>query len=120
MFESPTYEDRCTDKTGRADAAEVEYGPSHFSYEELLDIFWKNHNPTTPNRQGSDIGTQYRFAIFFHDKEQEAIPKQGEGRVDQSGKFGKRQILAEITPVTRFYNAEKYHQQYFQKYTPLG
>jgi peptide-methionine (S)-S-oxide reductase len=98
----------CTDKTGRVEAAEVEYGPSHVSYEELLDIFWKNHSPATPNRQGSDIGTQYRSAIFFHDKEQEAIPKQGVERVDQSGKFGKRQIFVEIKPDTRFYKAEEY------------
>ncbi len=82
-------------------------------------IYLENHNPTTHNRQGSDIGTRSRSAIFFYDKEEEAIPKQGEERVDRSGKFGKRQIFAEIKTAARFYKAVEYHQQYFQKYRPL-
>jgi peptide-methionine (S)-S-oxide reductase len=79
------------------------------------DIFWNNHNPTTPNRQGPDIGTQYRSSIFFHDKEQEAAAKESKERVNQSRKFGNGRIVTEIKPASKFYKAEEYHQQYFQK-----
>jgi peptide-methionine (S)-S-oxide reductase len=80
-FENPTYEDVCSDKTGHAEAAEVEYDPLQVSYEELLDTFWNNHNTTTPNRQGPDIGTQHRSSILFHDKEQEAMAKESKEKI---------------------------------------
>ena len=115
-FESPTYEDVCTDKTGHAEAVEIEYDPSQVSYEELLDTFWNNHNPTTPNRQGPDIGTQYRSAIFFHNQEQQIKANEFKERLYKSSKFGNnRKIVTEIIPATKFYNAEEYHQQYFKK-----
>ena len=86
------------------------------SYEELLDTFWNNHNPTTPNRQGPDIGTQYRSAIFFHNQEQQIKANEFKERLYKSSKFGNnRKIVTEIIRATKFYNAEEYHQQYFKK-----
>ena len=89
--------------------------PCLITYEELLDIFWNNHNPTTPNRQGPDIVTKYRSSILFHDKEQEAMAKESKERLNQSGKFDNRRIVIEIKSASKFYKAEEYHQQYFQK-----
>ncbi|MGI0082026.1 MAG: peptide-methionine (S)-S-oxide reductase MsrA [Nitrosopumilaceae archaeon] len=113
-MENPTYEDVCTDGTGHAEAVQVEYDPSVISYEKLLDVFWGNHNPTTPNRQGPDIGTQYRSAIFFHTPEQEATAKASKTRVESSGRYNKK-IVTEITSALQFYKAEEYHQQYYEK-----
>ena len=113
-FENPTYEDVCTGRTGHAEVVQVEYDPSRVSYEQLLDVFWESHDPTTLNRQGPDIGTQYRSAIFFHDEEQEAAATASKERLDASGQF-RRPIVTEITPATPFYRAEEYHQQYLAK-----
>ena len=111
---NPTYEEVCTDKTGHAEAVEVEYDPNEISYEELLDVFWNNHNPTTLNRQGPDMGIQYRSAIFYHDDEQKAIAEKSKQTLGKSGKF-ENPIVTEIVPAPLFYKAEEYHQKYFKK-----
>jgi peptide-methionine (S)-S-oxide reductase len=111
---SPSYEAVCTGRTGHAEAVEVVYDPAQVSYEELLTVFWNNHNPTTLNRQGPDIGTQYRSAIFYHTPEQEAAARASKEALEQSGKF-RKQIVTEIVPAAPFYRAEEYHQQYFEK-----
>ena len=110
-MENPTYEDVCTDQTGHAEAVEVEYDPSIVSYQELLDVFWDSHDPTTLNRQGPDVGTQYRSAIFFHNTEQESIALASKENLQRAGCFTK-DIVTEITPAQPFYKAEEYHQQY--------
>jgi peptide-methionine (S)-S-oxide reductase len=93
---------------------EVEYDPSKVSYEELLTVFWSVHDPTTLNRQGPDVGTQYRSAVFFHNAEQEAAAKASKAKLQSSGRFNKP-IVTEITPASEFYEAEEYHQQYLEK-----
>ena len=112
---NPTYEEVCTDTTGHAEAVQVEYDPNEISYDELLKVFWSNHDPTSLNRQGPDIGNQYRSAIFFHDKEQEKIAQKSKEELEKSGRFQKR-IVTEIVPAPEFYKAEEYHQKYFQKH----
>ncbi len=112
---NPTYEEVCTDKTGHAEAVEVEYDPDEISYEELLDVFWNNHNPTTLNRQGPDMGIQYRSAIFYHSDEQKEIAEKSKQRLDKSEQF-ENPIVTEIVPTPTFYNAEEYHQKYFKKH----
>ena len=111
---NPTYKDVCSDKTGHAEVVEVQFDPSHVSYDTLLNIFWENHDPTTKNRQGPDWGSQYRSAIFFHSREQENVAKASKERLLASGKWS-RPIVTEITPATEFYPAEDYHQQYLEK-----
>lgn len=113
-LENPTYEQVCTDRTGHAEVVQVEYDPSVLPYEQLLDIFWNNHDPTTLNRQGPDVGVQYRSAVFFHTPEQEAEAKAVKEKLDKSGRF-KRKIVTEITPARPFWKAEEYHQQYYMK-----
>lgn len=110
----PTYKDVCSGKTGHAEVVEVVYDPSTVSYEELLDVFFDKHNPTTKNRQGWDIGTQYRSAIFFHSPEQEAAAQAAKDKRDEALGWGKK-IVTEITPASDFYKAEDYHQQYVAK-----
>src|SRR4051812_17694191 len=110
--ENPKYKDVCSSTTGHAEVVEVEYDPSKVSYEELLEVFWENHDPTTPNRQGPDLGSQYRSAIFFHTPEQEAAARASKERVQS--RF-RNPIVTEITPVSEFYRAEEYHQRYFEK-----
>lgn len=110
---NPTYEDVCTDRTGHAEAIQLKYDPKEISYEELLELFWSLHNPTTINRQGPDIGTQYRSSIFFHTPEQEKIAKRVKQELDGS-KF-QNKIVTEIVPASIFYPAEEYHQKYHQK-----
>ncbi len=112
--DNPTYEDVCSDETGHAEVVEVEYDPARVSYDQLLEIFWNNHNPTTLNRQGPDVGSQYRSAIFFHTPEQQEAAKASKERLEKSGRFG-RPIVTEITPADRFWRAEEYHQRYFEK-----
>ena len=116
MKQSPTYEDVCTDTTGHAESVEVEYNPEEISYEDLLKIFWNNHNPTTPNRQGPDVGAQYRSVIFFHTPEQEkdALEMKTKLAPVAREKFN-AEIITEIKPAEKFYRAEEYHQQYFAK-----
>ena len=111
---NPTYEDVCSDGTGHAEAVEVEYDPSQVSYEALLQVFWENHDPTTSNRQGPDIGTQYRSAIFYHTPEQKAAAIASKEKLQASGKL-KRPIVTEIVPASEFYRAEEYHQKYLEK-----
>ncbi|MDD5005490.1 MAG: bifunctional methionine sulfoxide reductase B/A protein [Candidatus Omnitrophica bacterium] len=111
---NPTYKDVCSDETGHAEAVEVEYDPSIISYQKLLDIFWSIHDPTTPNRQGPDIGSQYRSAIFYHNLEQEKSAKESLARLEKSKKY-KKKITTEIAEAKEFYPAEDYHQQYFEK-----
>ncbi|HZG63181.1 MAG TPA: peptide-methionine (S)-S-oxide reductase MsrA [Rubrobacteraceae bacterium] len=109
---SPTYKDVCSGATGHAEVIEVEYDPSKVSYEELLEVFWKNHDPTTPNRQGWDVGTQYRSAIFYHSPEQKAAAQASKEKAQE--RFEKP-IVTEITSASEFYRAEEYHQRYFEK-----
>ncbi|HEU5402260.1 MAG TPA: peptide-methionine (S)-S-oxide reductase MsrA [Terriglobales bacterium] len=111
-FENPTYRDVCTDRTGHAEVVEVTFDPARVSYQTLLEHFWKLHNPTTKNRQGPDVGTQYRSVIFFHSPEQEAAAKASKQAV-QSHFQGP--IVTEIVPAQTFYRAEDYHQQYLAK-----
>ncbi len=113
-LENPTYKDVCTDRTGHAEAVEVEYDPGKMSYEQLLDVFWENHDPTQLNRQGPDWGTQYRSAIFFHSPDQEATAKNSKLQLERSGRFSKP-IVTQIVPAATFYQAEDYHQQYLEK-----
>ncbi|NDQ57234.1 MAG: peptide-methionine (S)-S-oxide reductase MsrA [Acidipila sp.] len=113
-LKNPTYQDVCAGNTGHAEVVEVEYDPAEVSYDDLLNVFWENHDPTQLNRQGPDHGKQYRSAIFVHTPEQEAAAKASKARMDASGKF-KRPIVTEITPASEFWRAEEYHQQYFAK-----
>ncbi len=110
-MENPTYRDVCTDRTGHAEVVQVTYDPAKVSYDQLLDVFWKMHDPTQVNRQGPDVGRQYRSAIFFHTPEQEAAAKASKERLAKSGKFS-RPIATEITSAKPFYKAEDYHQRY--------
>ena len=114
--EQTTYEEVCTDRTGHAEAIEVEYEPEEISYKDLLKVFFENHNPTTPNRQGPDIGIQYRSAIFCHDSEQEGLAKEVKEKLNPIAKerFG-NEIVTEIKTAVPFYRAEEYHQKYFEK-----
>ena len=109
-----TYEDVCGGQTGHAEVVQVDYDPARVSYDDLLDLFWAIHDPTPLNRQGPDIGTQYRSAIFFHDAEQEAQARASLERLRLAGRHD-RDIVTEITPAPAFYRAEEYHQQYFDK-----
>jgi peptide-methionine (S)-S-oxide reductase len=111
---NPTYEDVCTGRTGHAEVVEVTYDPSQVSYDDLLNVFWSSHDPTTLNRQGPDRGTQYRSAIFYHDEAQKAAATASKTAWDSSGKFP-RPIVTEITPASPFYRAEEYHQRYLEK-----
>jgi peptide-methionine (S)-S-oxide reductase len=113
-FPNPTYHDVCTGRTGHAEAVEVEYDPARVTYGDLLRVFWENHDPTTLNRQGPDVGTQYRSAIFFHSPEQQAAALASKQQLEQSGAY-RRPVVTEITPAAAFYRAEEYHQQYLEK-----
>ncbi len=111
---NPTYEDVCTGRTGHAEVVEVTYDPAQVSYQDLLDLFWSIHDPTTPNRQGPDVGTQYRSVIFYHTPEQEAAARASKQEVERSGGF-RRPIVTAIEPAGTFWRAEEYHQQYLAK-----
>jgi peptide-methionine (S)-S-oxide reductase len=113
-FPNPTYHDVCTGRTGHAEVVQVEFDPERVSYQDLLRVFWENHDPTTLNRQGPDHGTQYRSAIFFHTPEQQAAALAAKQQLERSGAY-KRPIVTEITPASAFYRAEEYHQQYLEK-----
>lgn len=110
----PTYEDVCTGRTGHTEVVQVTYDPGKVSYRDLLAVFWNAHDPTTLNRQGPDIGTQYRSVIFFHTPEQEREARESKEEMDRSGRF-RRSIVTAIQPAGEFWRAEEYHQQYFAK-----
>ena len=110
--QNPTYQDVCTDKTGHAEAVEVEFDPSQVSYDELLDVFWSNHNPTTLNRQGPDVGLQYRSVIFYHSPDQ--LSEARASRDAAQARFPK-QIVTQILPASDFWPAEEYHQKYYRE-----
>lgn len=112
---NPSYRDVCSGETGHAEVVQVEYDPTKVSYDELLNVFWDVHDPTALNRQGPDVGTQYRSVIFFHNAQQEAAAKASKQRLQDSGRFS-REIVTEIRPASEFYRAEEYHQQYFEKH----
>jgi peptide-methionine (S)-S-oxide reductase len=112
--DNPTYEDVCTDRTGHAEVVQVEYDPSQVAYEDLLEVFWNSHDPTQLNRQGPDIGTQYRSVIFYHDEEQKAEAEEAKARMESLGIY-RRPIVTQIVPAAPFFRAEEYHQQYLAK-----
>ncbi|MGI9510333.1 MAG: peptide-methionine (S)-S-oxide reductase MsrA [Geminicoccaceae bacterium] len=112
--ENPSYEMVCTGKTGHAEVVEIDYDPDKVGYDQLLDVFWASHDPSQLNRQGPDIGTQYRSAIFIHNAEQEEEAKASLARLEASG-IHKAAIVTEITPASTFWKAEEYHQQYLEK-----
>lgn len=113
-LQKPTYEDVCTDRTGHAEVVEVTYDPAKASYEALLNVFWKVHDPTQRNRQGPDVGTQYRSVIFFHDAAQETAARASKEKLTQVG-MHKKPIATELVPASEFWRAEEYHQQYLEK-----
>jgi peptide-methionine (S)-S-oxide reductase len=112
--EKPNYKQVCTGRTGHAEAVEVIYDPNRITYEQLLEVFWECHDPTTLNRQGPDVGTQYRSAIFVHSPEQQAAAQASLEKLDKSGRY-RRPIVTTIEPAPSFYKAEEYHQQYLEK-----
>ena len=113
-FPNPTYEDVCTGRTGHAEVVMVEFDPSQVNYENLLGVLWECHDPTTLNRQGPDIGSQYRSAVFSFNSEQETLAKASKEALQKSGRYA-RDIVTEVTPASEFYVAEDYHQQYLEK-----
>lgn len=112
---NPTYEDVCSHTTGHAEVVQVEYDPAVVSYDKLLAVFWENHDPTTLNRQGPDVGDQYRSAVFYHDEEQRRAAEAMKSALSASGAF-KRPIVTQISPAPEFWMAEEYHQRYYQKH----
>ena len=113
-WENPTYNDVCADLTGHAEAIQLQYDPQEVSYEDLIEVFWSIHNPTTKNRQGFDYGIQYRSVIFYHTPEQELSARRSIEELEKSGRFRNR-IVTEIVPAATFYKAEEYHQKYYEK-----
>ena len=112
--QNPTYKEVCTDRTGHAEVVQVQFDPSQVSYEQLLAVFWGNHNPTQVNRQGPDVGSQYRSVIFYHSDEQKAVAEKSKADLENSGQFS-RPIATIIEAAPVFYEAEDYHQQYLEK-----
>ena len=113
-LENPTYEEVCTGRTGHAEVVDVEFDPSRIAYEELLEVFWACHDPTTLNRQGPDIGTQYRSVLFFYSPEQEAAARASKQKLERGGRY-RGEIVTEIIPASTYYPAEEYHQRYVEK-----
>jgi peptide-methionine (S)-S-oxide reductase len=111
--EKPTYKEVCSGQTGHAECLQIVYDTAIISFEELLEVFWETHDPTTLNRQGADVGTQYRSGIFYHTTEQKEKAEKYKAELDKSGAFN-NPVVTEITPFTKFYPAEDYHQQYFE------
>ena len=114
-MDNPTYEDVCSDRTGHAEAIEVEYDPKKISYSELLEKFWEIHNPTTLNRQGLDFGIQYRSAIFYHDEKQKKEALDSKQKLQKTVKYQNKKIVTEIVKASKFFKAEDYHQKYLLK-----
>ena len=115
-LKNPTYKDVCTGQTGHAEVVQITYEPSKVSYQQLLDVFWSIHDPTQLNRQGPDIGTNYRSMIFYHDAEQGRLARRSKEAIEVSGVFGFRKVMTEITPARELYLAEEYHQRYHEKH----
>jgi peptide-methionine (S)-S-oxide reductase len=113
IVKNPSYDQVCTGKTGHAESIQIEFDPKVIPFEKILDIFWRTHNPTTLNRQGNDIGTQYRSAIFFHDEKQKEIAEKSKKILEKEGVY-KDPIVTEITPFRDFYVAEDYHKNYYE------
>ena len=114
VLPNPTYEDVCSHSSGHAEVVEVDFDPEKVAFEALLEVFWANHDPTTLNRQGPDVGDQYRSAVFYHDPEQKIEAETVKGRLEAAGRF-RRPIVTEISPASTFWRAEDYHQQYLAK-----
>ena len=114
-LENPTYKDVCTDRTRHAEAIEVEYDSAVVAYDDLLSVFWDIHDPTTVNRQGPDVGSQYRSVIFYHSPGQKAAALASKERLQATDRYRQQKIITEIVPATAFYPAEDYHQRYFEK-----
>jgi methionine-S-sulfoxide reductase len=112
---NPTYKQVCNGITGHAEALQIKFDPSIVSYEELLSLFWRMHDPTTPNRQGPDVGTQYRSAIFYHSEAQKEAAERSREEYDRSGVYVNK-VVTKIVPASEFYNAEEYHQDYFDRH----
>jgi peptide-methionine (S)-S-oxide reductase len=110
----PTYKDVCTDRTGHAEVVQVEYDPAKVTYKQLLEVFWANHDPTQRNRQGPDVGEQYRSVIFYHTPEQKASAEASKRKLEESGKY-KRPLATRVDPAGEFWRAEEYHQRYLEK-----
>lgn len=115
LVEDPSYDEVCTGTTSHAEAAQIEFDPAVVSFEKLLDVVWHTHDPTTLNRQGNDIGTQYRSAIFYHDEKQKEIAERSKRELETSGVY-KDPIVTEITPFKKFYPAEDYHKRYYEQH----
>jgi len=113
MVANPSYEEVCTGTTGHAECLQIIYDPAVISFDELLEVFWEVHDPTTLNRQGNDVGTQYRSAIFYHNEEQRQKAEHYKAELNKSGAYDKP-VVTEITPYTKFYSAENYHQDYYR------
>jgi peptide-methionine (S)-S-oxide reductase len=111
---NPTYRQVCTGRTGHAEVCQIIYDPGEVTFTELLEVFWKTHDPTTLNRQGADVGTQYRSVIFYHDDEQRELAETYKKKLDASGAFPSK-IVTEISKAPEFYAAEPYHQDYYEK-----
>mgnify|MGYP006262717167 CR=1 FL=1 len=109
---NPTYKQICTGNTGHAEVAKIEFDPSKITYSQILNVFWQSHDPTTLNRQGNDVGTQYRSVIFFHNESQEEIAKKSKIDADESG-YWDNKIVTELTPLNNYYDAEDYHDNYY-------
>jgi peptide-methionine (S)-S-oxide reductase len=115
IVENPSYEEVCTGKTGQAESIQIEFDPTVTPYEKILDVFWHTHDPTTLNRQGNDVGTQYRSAIFYHDQKQKELAEKSKRDLEKAGVY-KNPIVTEITPFKNFYVAEDYHKNYYEEH----
>ena len=113
--DNPTYEQVCTGRTNHAEVCQIHYDPHQVSFEELLEVFWKTHDPTTLNRQGADVGTQYRSVIFYHDEQQKDLAEKYKKKLNELDAFNGRKVVTEISPLPKFYTAEEYHQDYYFK-----
>ena len=114
-MKNPSYEQVCSGRTGHAESIQIEFDPKVISFEKILDIFWRTHDPTTLNRQGNDVGTQYRSAIFYHDLKQKEIAEESRRELENEGVY-KNPIVTEITPFNSFYVAEDYHKNYYDEH----
>ena len=115
LVKNPSYDQVCTGKTGHAESIQIEFDPKVITFERILDIFWHTHNPTTLNRQGNDIGTQYRSAVFFHDQKQKELAEKSKKELEKEGVY-RDSVVTEITPFKNFYAAEDYHKNYYEKH----